>query len=406
MVMYFLIFNLVGFYSITKAIKDRAFILLIFNLLIVSTYGLKLILSCNGYFVVYTACNPDSEMELLIIFLIILPFFLGQHFSITKQSLKVDLSFGRLTIEDQRIPIIYLFGLVLFAWSGSDSFQEMGRAGVEQATGNGVFNLVTSSVTMLILTTARYRSFIYTVITAILALAATGTKQMLFLPIILYFGERFRDYHGKLHFTKVIFGCVAALVTAQIVRSSSNSDINIDFLLFNLAIPFDALDNAVTVIKSAYEHDLAKLLYPSDFKYFAESLMNFIPRSIWSEKPEVMGFWRIQRDYLPELYTSTSGMSVATSLPVDILLSFGLIFGSFILFVFARFISCVDRRQIDLGIAYPLLLVFSVDFSRGGFRSVGMTILIYLTMVFLSKLIGFSKYLVREALNNPRKSES
>lgn len=387
--LYFLTFNFLGFYAIFKAFNEKLFSLLIFNILIVVTYGLKLVLSCNGHFIVYSSCEKNSGTELLIIFLILAPFFAGQLISVSKQRFYIDLSINQLWIKNYIYPIIYLLILALFTWSGSENFQEMDRSRVAEAGGNGLLNLFIGSFTILLLISIRYENLFYTIIIAMLTFIATGTKQMLFLPLILYFSERFKSKIYKVPVFRIAILFIFILISAQIFRSSDNSEIDYNFILINLAIPFDALDNGVQILSRIYKDNYWSLIIPYDFEYFIESFLNFVPRSIWVSKPEVMGFWRIQRDYLPDLYTSTSGMSVSTSLPVDILLSFGLVGGVIIMYLFGRFVKLVDVGKINIGFAYPLLLAFSVDFSRGGFRNFGFVILQYVMLVIIIYLIKF-----------------
>ena len=373
--------------AIARCLKKKLFILLIFNLLIVFTYGIKIILSCNDYFIIYNSCSDFHNQEFFIIFVIVSSFFAGQFISLTNKSFKINLAPNIIYFNNYRYVITYLIILTFLTWSQSGSFQEYDSNRVSQAASNGLINLVAGSITMLVLISVRYQSIFYTAIIAALTFTATGTKQMLFLPVILYLFNSFKTSNRELPIIKLGIFFIASIILAQILRSSSESEINIDYILLNLAIPFDALDNGVEVLGQIYKDNLLRLIYPYDLYYLFESLLNFVPRSIWLDKPEVMGFWRIQRDYLPELYTSTSGMSVSTSLPVDIVLSFGILLGSIVIFLFANFIKEVDSGNINIGFAYPLLLISSVDFSRGGFRNFGMTILQFFTILFFIYLI-------------------
>jgi len=101
-ILYFLTFNFLGFFAIFKAFKEKLFSLLVFNILIVVTYGIKLVLSCYGYFIVYSSCEQNSGTELLIVFIILAPFFAGQLISISKRRIHINLSINQLWIKNYK----------------------------------------------------------------------------------------------------------------------------------------------------------------------------------------------------------------------------------------------------------------------------------------------------------------
>jgi hypothetical protein len=337
----------------------------------------------------------------------LLPFFLGQFISVGSSMAKIEIARPPIMFNNKILPILLLLLLVVFSWIGSDSFQDFDKNRVAQAEGAGLKNLILGSITTLVVISIRYESFLYTLLIAALLFIATATKQMLFFPFLLFIAEKFKLKYSKFDLLKIIILIPFILISAQLIRSDGNFDI--DSFFYGFAVPFDAYDNAVTIISQIYTTDLLKITYPNDLQYFIESFLNFIPRSIWSMKPEVQGFWRIQRDYLPDLFTDTLGMSVSTSLPVDILLSFGIFIGSAVLFLFARFLKLIDTGSIKIGFLYPLLLSFSVEFSRGGFRNVVMILLsAFIIYVFILLLrvacklhnsIGFLPNLVTDLKN-------
>jgi hypothetical protein len=214
------------------------------------------------------------------------------------------------------------------------------------------------------------------------------------LPFLLYFSNIFKY---KLRPLKVLFFSLIVgllFIASQLYRGQASIEIDYDKLLTYFFVPFDAYDNGIVILTNIYQDNLLDLLFPVDISYLIESYLNFVPKLIWDQKPEVMGFWRIQRDFLPDLYTDTSGMSVSTSLPVDIILSFGLILGSLVIFSFGSFLKKIDMGLINVGYAYPFILLFSVDFSRGGFRSLGIFLLqIVIVGLFVIFFNGIKKYI-------------
>lgn len=387
MTTYLFLFNFIGIVSIGYALHYKRFILLIFNTLIVLTYSVKPILSCMGYFIVYDGCTGGTSVEDMVVFATILPFFLGQFITITPYRIHLKIASLQPMFNGLMLPVILLVLLIAYNWSGSDTFLEYDKNRIAQAEGAGPFNLLLGSMTTLLLISIRYKGFIDTSLIAVLIFAATATKQMMFLPFLLFFAGKFRTGFSKSSLLWIVLIIPFLFLGAQIFRSQGNFDIDIDTMLFRLAAPFDAYDNAVTIIHEVYDKNIGYLIIPYDFQNFVESFANFVPRSIWPDKPEIQGFWRIQRDFLPELFTSTLGMSVSTSLPVDILFNFGLILGSIVLFLFSRFLVLVDDGQINIGYIYPLILMFSVDFSRGGFRNIGMVFIQIAILGIMLKIV-------------------
>ena len=372
---YIILFNIVGFFAIIKSYRFKYFILLIFNLLIVFTYGLKPILSCSGYYVIYTGCIDSPA--LIIIFFTLMPFFLAQFISISPAKISIKLAKSHMTFGNTFAPLAMLGALIIFTQAGS-----------ETSVGNGFKSLMISTFITLIIISVRYKNFYSVLLVGIFAFLASGTKQLLLFPLILYFSSRFNKDWPLLNTFKLMILVLGSLITAQLFRSQGNFDLSNSDFLFLLAIPFDAFDNAVTIINDLYHENYTLLLVPGDILYFAESFLNYVPRAIWAEKPEVQGFWRIQRDYLPNLYSGTNGMSVSTSLPVDILLNFGLPLGSILLFITARFLKNVDLNSIHLGYMYPFIVIFAVEFSRGGFRNFWFVILQLIATIILIKIIS------------------
>lgn len=405
MVIYFFIFNFIGIVAIAHALYFRYYALLVFNLLIVLTYCFKPILSCAGYFVGYNGCADGLVFESMVIFVVLLPFFLGQFISLGSHRLQLTIARPPVMVEGLMLPVVLLVLLIGFNWIGSDSFHEFDQNRVAQAEGAGFRNLFLGSITVLVVISIRYKSFLYTILIAVLLFVATSTKQMMFFPFLLFFADKFKDHYSKIAVLKVGFLMALALVGAQIFRAQGNFDIDIGDILYAFAVPFDAYDNAITIIHTIYDKNIFDVFLPNDFHYFIESFLNFVPRAIWFNKPEIQGFWRIQRDYLPDLFTGTLGMSVSTSLPVDILLSFGLVIGSIVLFLFSRFLKLVDLGAIRIGFIYPLLLSFAVEFSRGGFRNVGMQFLqvavIWVLLMIVRLFVPIYHSLKKSSFNTP-----
>ena len=375
MLTYILLFNIIGFFAIIKAYRFKYFILLIFNLLIVFTYGLKPILSCSGYFVVYNGCIDSPA--LIIIFFTLMPFFLAQFISISSAHISIKLAKPNMTFDNILVPLVILGTLIIY-----------NQAGSETLGGNGFKSLMGSILITLVIISVRYKYFYSVFLVGIFAFLASGTKQLLLFPLILYFASRFNDDWPLSNTFKLMILVLGSLITAQLFRSQGNFDLSNSDFLFLLAIPFDAFDNAVTIINRFYYENYTLLFVPGDISYLAESFLNYVPRAVWPEKPEVQGFWRIQRDYLPNLYSGTNGMSVSTSLPVDILLNFGLPLGSMLLFIIARFLKNVDLNNIHLGYMYPFIVIFAVEFSRGGFRNFWFVILQLIATIILIKIIS------------------
>jgi hypothetical protein len=86
---YLFILAAIGVVSIAHSIYRRLFTLLVFNLIIVVTYCFKPILSCMGYYVGYNGCENGNSFANVIIMLLIIPFFLGQFFTLSSKKMDV-----------------------------------------------------------------------------------------------------------------------------------------------------------------------------------------------------------------------------------------------------------------------------------------------------------------------------
>lgn len=363
---------------VRKCILHKYFIYLLFGTLLFVTYGIKPILSCQGYYVVYDGCRADGALPVILLLVSSFQFAalidLPHHKLrlITLDRYKMELSNGwALTI---------LAAIALYKWRGIDSFQAFTVNRLEAGSENALLGLLIGCAVAFVIISVKNSNLAGTVLLGLMGFAASGQKVMLLLPVAL-------NVHQKLAAGAMVkrlpayAGLGAALiVVGQALRSAGLREFNVETLLLLLAIPFDAFDNAAEIMNRLSVDGIGNILLPSDPKYFLETITSIVPRSIWTSKPVVSGFWRIQQDYLPLLYSGTDGMSVSISMPVDIIMSFGLVLGVIVVFSFAYLVRLIDQGDVELRFAVPLLILFSHEFSRGGFRSMSMSVLGALVM--------------------------
>ncbi len=389
LILYLVVVNIFGLIALSMSIKRRGVVLPLFNIILLFSYGLKPVLSCGGNYVVYDGCYGDNASLFLIAFPIII-FYASQFFLEKKNYLDLE---GSKKESVSIFPLILIVFIAGYRWMGISSFVEFTEARLSLASGSGILSFfIDSAILFLISINRYYRKFLFAIVVGLFAFFASGQKIFLLIPVLLYYAEGFS--RGGLDFGKAISAIlvfVFVIVIAQSMRGSD--DFKYNETLFLLSIPFDSFDNARYIFDNLMQkEDFFSFLFPINVHHFIESLLQIIPRGIWSEKPEVMGFWRIQRDYLPELYYGPDSMSVSTSLSVDFFFSFGGIMMIPVLFLITYFLNTLSINVMNFKrMASVSIMTFAIEFGRGGFRTVTNLILQVAVFYILFKAVSLLK---------------
>ncbi|QWC97180.1 hypothetical protein G6729_01685 [Polynucleobacter paneuropaeus] len=377
------IFFLISVIAIKQCVKKRYYLLFIYNLLIFYTYGVKPFFSCMGYFVVYNGCENNDYSSYFYIPLF--AFYFGQIF---------DLRLRRRVYILQNYPriesVVFLSVIVglylIWSWGGALTFQDFDGQRILSAKTSAFVNILATSLLLGLIISMSYKKLLISIYIGIFVFLATGTKQFFFLPILMFYSKKFNGNINIFNLIKMAIFFIAALFIAQIFRSSGGVFIEVEKIPYIVSIPFDAYDNGLNILRNIDKFTFMDFMLPFDSTYALESILSYFPRDFWLEKPEVMGFWRIQRDYLPLLYSGTSGMSASISMPIDIIFGYGLAIGSTLCIIISIVLKAIDNGSVKVGFLYPLILMYSIEFSRAGFRS-SFSIILQAVIIYFLYLI-------------------
>lgn len=368
-------------YAIHRAIKKRNIILILYNAVLSFTYCAKPILTSLGYYVGYSGIEYLSWLGIAVFFMVNISFILGQ---LIAPIITMRLRFAQMRyVKARKLNILYiLLLLILFAYfrMGFESAQVYNEARLEYAHANGAGQLIKDVFINFNTYSIIYTNALLALIVAGIALLIAGTKQAAVAPLLLYVTYIFYIKKVPLKITKIIklsLVSVILLVLMQTYRSHQgfNEGLTLSGILQTIAIPFDAFDNGMKILYSYEASDFPRgFLVPYSLGYVQDYILQLVPRAIWTEKPEVYGFWRVMEEYLPLLYSGPKGMSVSLSLPVDIFFGYGLFFGLPLIFLVGNVLSSINEKDLDK-IYFPFLICAVIGFSRSGLQIVPIVVL-------------------------------
>lgn len=367
------------------SLKRKWSCLSLYNLLLFLTYSVKPFLSCDEKYVVYNGCYASNDVLALLAYPVLI-FFSCQCFLFYA----VRNSDSRVSNNQSLVgPSFFVYAILsamgLYRWYGIGSFEDFTAQRLAIAADSGIVSFFWDTFVLLLIASSSYKErYFNALMVGILSFLATGQKVFLFLPILLSIFEIYQA--NKLSaarlaaYSLLFFGL---LICAQYIRGDGGG-LDLDLALLLIAIPFDAFDNAVQILTQfASANSVTSFLIPLDYEYPVEIILQIIPKTIYSAKASVIGFWRIQSDYLPGLFTGTDSMSVAISFPVDYYLSLGAVLLVPVTLLFVYILSRLSINTVGFQRFLCIsMLMFSIEFTRGGFR-LASNLVIQLMLGFL-----------------------
>lgn len=395
-----------------KLKKDALHIGILFILLYILNYHLKMIATKLGIAVINSNVFGDDAQILALILSDIsavcftIPLLLTQTKMVPVHESTISLQKGIFTKNQAKITIVFFILMMLLLYgaaNGSRSFMTMMSVTLMKQRQASLANMRIgsgfSSLLSLLATICQYiviRTYIFhwkklnfiwkwflilfLIFIMWYSYAMEFSKQTTLTPILviivlynissLYFAKRkqLRLKHV------VVLGGLGILAVAFIGYLRSFTKIfSMQMLLHSMFRQFfnafDAPDNLTAIISRMNNIWFGDLhLKP----IFLNSMIVFIPRSLWPGKPLLQGQMYIMSFYLQERYTGPLGEGISSSIPGELIVSGGIgcmIIGSFLMGCFYSFLykkAHTSNATILHHIVYAYAIVQLNAFCRSG----------------------------------------
>lgn len=323
--------------------------------------------------------NPifESQSFIYIISVIILCFF--SYFLRSSEIIFFELKINKKIIF---ILLTILFVNLLLVFKNldfenllNDKF-EKNKLGVGIANGLMYLTFYISLFWVFVSTFSKRYKIIYIIAITLLASILTLTKSYLFFALIMIF--LLLDIKKRRNFI-LLFIISFSLFASPLINMLRSNTFDANYFETLLSV-FDVSKNEneiITSISSIWEGHFGFLVY------FQELFISYIPRSIYDSKPEVYGFWLIQKDLITSQYFGVDNQSVSPGFVGESLASFGIIdvFLKLFFFIFIIFKLEKNKKSLNNLVLYLILIFNCNEFVRGGLRMASAIIFFYFAVI-------------------------
>lgn len=246
-------------------------------------------------------------------------------------------------------------------------------------------------------------------------IAISGSKLLALTPPAIFFvmynmNKKIKNGKGITFnrvFLLIVLGLVGVAITGTI-RQFGQYGQNFDVLrsFWQIIYAFDSVDNLAYILSRAHSIWSGDLNFQPTIQYIFQSP---IPRFIWPDKPLVLGNMYIMQNYLPEKFTDAFGEVISPSMPGEMILSGGIPFmviWAFILGLLFAFVYNRSHRNINgvyWKLAYMFLVLNLFSMLRSGTGIVYPFILYCLIMIFIFIIRSFIKGAVTKELSSSKR---
>lgn len=400
----------------------------IFLILFVVTYPLKLILSFHG-FQVLDSMSVDQSIILksILVFnlgatVFIMPLILQSRIKIPQEGHRIRGFSAHTSLSIAVILLIIAHGPdAFFSIFSQEGLQNRIIERPYERVGSGLVKIFGSlSLFFLMIFATKYITNGGSIVKAIpvitvyslFALLISGSKyHSLVLPLI--FAMVFHYYQlgqGReaFKFKHIFIGSILMLITVGLlgyVRGAGawSDELRHPFLLqsfYQLSNAFDAPDNLIVLLDRADDWFVGEigLRLWGDYMLFP-----FIPRFIWEGKPLVQGNQLIMQHFFPERFNGHLGEAISPSFPGEMILTGGMIYFVLWTLLLGILVGKLYKLALVRGglyfISYIWVNLNMFNFMRSGTGMIG-------SLVFFLIISCFAYFILRVIFVASRKSES
>lgn len=324
--------------------------------------------------------NPIIEIQLYIyiisvVILCIFSYFLGTR-EINFVTLRFDKKIIYILLAILFFNLLLVFKNLDFENLLNDKF-EKNKLGVGVANGLMYLTFYISLFWVFVSTFSKRNKIIFILSITLLASILTLTKSYLFFALIMIF--LILEIKKRRSFILLFIICFS-LFAAPLINMLRSNTFDANYFETLLSV-FDVSKNEneiITNISSIWRGHFGFLVY------FQELFVSNIPRSIYNSKPEVYGFWLIQKDLISSQYFGVDNQSVSPGFIGESLSSFGLldVFLKLLFFIFVIFKLEKNKNSLNHFVLYLILIFNCNEFVRGGLRMASAIIFFYFAVIF------------------------
>ena len=397
-------------YILAKKKEDYLYPGVVFCILFVISYPLKLIFSFYGFHVL-DSMVVDQTIVISSIFIFnfaalifLLPLMLQSKIKTSRDKFEI-ISFSPFVM----ILLVFLLQIIsegfsaFFAIFSLESLQSRIGERANERVGSGLVSLLGYSGFFLTILLSiklgaqkKYKILVVPVLIvySIFTLLISGSKyEALLFPccfFIVYFYIQRSEGIDILNFKKLLLGSLGGLFLIGFfgyIRGVGawEGESNHPFLLqslIQLTNSFDAPDNLIVLLDRADTWVVGGIGFRLIFDYL---FLPFIPRFIWSGKPLVQGNQVIMEEFFPERFGGHLGEAISPSFPGEMLLTGGLVYMCVWLLILGALYGRLYFLAQTKGGLYFIVYVWSLlnifNFMRSGTGCIGSLMLFFLVSV-------------------------
>lgn len=412
--------------AISKHKNDLFHPAVIFLLIFVISYPLKLIFSFHGFHVLDSmSVDQSTILKSILIFnlgavFFILPLVLQNSIKISQRALIIKGFSAHTSLIVAIILLIITHGtdafFSIFSQEGlqsriSERQNERIGSGLIALCGQlGLFFLMTYSIKHINAEGSLFKVIPVLTSYSLFALLISGSKYQALLPI-LTFAMVFYYYQlvqGRLafKFKHMFMGSILMLLFVGLfgfirgAGSWGDEDSHSFFLqaFYQLINAFDAPDNLIVILDRADDWFVGEIGLRLWGDYI---LLPFIPRFLWSEKPLVQGNQLVMQYYFPERFSGHLGEAISPSFPGEMILTGGLIYFLVWTVVLGIMVAKLYKYALTRGGLYFFTYIWVTlnmfNFMRSGTGTLGSLILFVIVALSAHFIIRLLLVASREA---------